>query len=176
MAKLRDFELTDQEAKKRVYRFPKTKVTVMTVADRIGCLLIAVSTTELTLMSNEAGGQTVAEKAAHRLTCNLGGITAQEVWTIGEGHPSRATAPIISKTLPVATPRHRLEAYATLTPSRVAVGARNSPQEAFRKIARHSGEQCSIGFQPVFRSSECGRQDDRPRRTSHRQIVHESQG
>jgi hypothetical protein len=29
------------------------------------------------------------------------------------------------------------------------VGARNSPQEAFRQIARHSGEQCSIGFQPV---------------------------
>jgi hypothetical protein len=36
MAKLSDFELTDQEAKKRTYRFPKTKVTVMTVADRKG--------------------------------------------------------------------------------------------------------------------------------------------
>jgi hypothetical protein len=36
MAKLNDFELTDQEAKKRTYRFPKTKVTVMTVADRKG--------------------------------------------------------------------------------------------------------------------------------------------
>jgi hypothetical protein len=34
MAELNDFELTDQEAKKRIYRFPKTKVTVMTVADR----------------------------------------------------------------------------------------------------------------------------------------------
>ena len=30
------------------------------------------------------------------------------------------------------------------------MGARNSPQEAFRQTARHSGEQCSIGFQPVF--------------------------
>ncbi|HSZ79796.1 MAG TPA: hypothetical protein VK775_20480 [Chthoniobacterales bacterium] len=36
MAKLSHFELTDQEAKKRIYRFPKTKVTVMTVADRKG--------------------------------------------------------------------------------------------------------------------------------------------
>jgi hypothetical protein len=36
VAKLGDFELTDQEAKKRIYRFPKTKVTVMTVADRKG--------------------------------------------------------------------------------------------------------------------------------------------
>ena len=36
MAELNDFELTDQEAKKRIYRFPKTKVTVMTVADRKG--------------------------------------------------------------------------------------------------------------------------------------------
>src|SRR5271170_2141912 len=45
--------------------------------------------------------------------------------------------------------RHRLEAYATLHRSVVAVGARNSPQKAFREIARHSGEQCSIGFQPV---------------------------
>jgi hypothetical protein len=36
MTKLSDFELTDQEAKKRIYRFPKTKVTVMTVADRKG--------------------------------------------------------------------------------------------------------------------------------------------
>jgi hypothetical protein len=32
----------------------------------------------------------------------------------------------------------------------VAVGAQNSRQEAFPEIARHSGEQCSIGFQPVF--------------------------
>jgi hypothetical protein len=30
------------------------------------------------------------------------------------------------------------------------VGAWNSPQEGFRQIARHSREQCSIGFQPVF--------------------------
>ena len=36
VAKLGNFELTDQEAKKRIYRFPKTKVTVMTVADRKG--------------------------------------------------------------------------------------------------------------------------------------------
>lgn len=36
MAKLGDFELTDQEAKTRTYRFPKTKVTVMTVADHKG--------------------------------------------------------------------------------------------------------------------------------------------
>jgi hypothetical protein len=39
--------------------------------------------------------------------------------------------------------------YATLHPRVVAVGARNSRQEAIRDIARHSGEQCSIGFQPV---------------------------
>lgn len=36
VAKLSDFELTDQEAKPRRYRFPKTKVTVITVADRKG--------------------------------------------------------------------------------------------------------------------------------------------
>ncbi len=36
VAKLSDFELTDQEAKPRRYRFPKEKVTVMTVADRKG--------------------------------------------------------------------------------------------------------------------------------------------
>ena len=36
VAKLSDFELTDQEAKPRRYRFPKAKVTVMTVADRKG--------------------------------------------------------------------------------------------------------------------------------------------
>jgi hypothetical protein len=36
MAELNDFELTDQEAKKRIYRFQKTKITVMTVADRKG--------------------------------------------------------------------------------------------------------------------------------------------
>ena len=36
VAKLGNFELTDQEANKRTYRFPKTKVTVMTVADQKG--------------------------------------------------------------------------------------------------------------------------------------------
>jgi len=40
--------------------------------------LIAVSTTELTLMNNEAAGQTAAEKTAHGLTCNLDAISAQE--------------------------------------------------------------------------------------------------
>ena len=34
--RLSDFELTDQDTKTRSYRFPKTKVTVMTVADRTG--------------------------------------------------------------------------------------------------------------------------------------------
>jgi cytochrome oxidase Cu insertion factor (SCO1/SenC/PrrC family) len=34
--KLTDFELTDQDAKTRSYRFPKAKVTVMTVADHKG--------------------------------------------------------------------------------------------------------------------------------------------
>ena len=34
--KLSDFELTDQNARTRSYRFPKTKVTVMTVADHKG--------------------------------------------------------------------------------------------------------------------------------------------
>jgi hypothetical protein len=53
-------------------------------------------------------------------------------------------------------PRHRLEAYATRHPRVVAVGARNPRQEAFRDIARHSGKQCSIGFQPVSGySSSC---------------------
>lgn len=33
---LADFELTDQDAKPRIYRFPKTKITVMTVADHKG--------------------------------------------------------------------------------------------------------------------------------------------
>lgn len=36
VAKLSDFELADQHAKSRSYRFPKTKVTVMTVADHKG--------------------------------------------------------------------------------------------------------------------------------------------
>jgi len=34
--KLADFDLTDQHGKLRRYRFPKSKVTVMTVADREG--------------------------------------------------------------------------------------------------------------------------------------------
>ncbi len=34
--KLSDFELTDQDAKTRSYRFPKAKVTLMTVADHKG--------------------------------------------------------------------------------------------------------------------------------------------
>jgi hypothetical protein len=34
--KLTDFDLTDQDAKPRSYRFPKTKVTVMTIADHKG--------------------------------------------------------------------------------------------------------------------------------------------
>jgi hypothetical protein len=41
VAKLSDFELTDQEANKRTYRFPKTKVTVMAVADRKGAAQLA---------------------------------------------------------------------------------------------------------------------------------------
>src|ERR1700751_5671433 len=41
-------------------------------------LLMAISTTELTLMSNEAAGQQAAEKTAHGLTCNLDGIPSQE--------------------------------------------------------------------------------------------------
>jgi hypothetical protein len=36
VAKLGDFELTDQEVNERTYRFPKTKVTVITVADQKG--------------------------------------------------------------------------------------------------------------------------------------------
>jgi hypothetical protein len=38
---------------------------------------IAISTTELTLVSNEAVGQ-VAENPDHKLTCNLDGIPSQE--------------------------------------------------------------------------------------------------
>jgi len=36
VAVLKDFALTDQDAKTRSYRFPKSKVTVMTVADHKG--------------------------------------------------------------------------------------------------------------------------------------------
>jgi hypothetical protein len=36
MIQLSDFELTDQQAKRRTYRFPKTKVTLMTIADHKG--------------------------------------------------------------------------------------------------------------------------------------------
>ena len=36
LAKITDFELTDQDEKLRTYRFPKAKVTVMTVADHKG--------------------------------------------------------------------------------------------------------------------------------------------
>jgi hypothetical protein len=41
-------------------------------------LLMAISTTELTLISNEARGQKVAQKTAPGLTCNLDGIPSQE--------------------------------------------------------------------------------------------------
>src|SRR6201991_4762129 len=41
-------------------------------------LLIAIATTELALMRNEAVGQKVAEEAAHGLTCNLDAIPSQE--------------------------------------------------------------------------------------------------
>jgi hypothetical protein len=34
--KLTDFQLTDQDSKTRTYRFPKSKITVMTVADHKG--------------------------------------------------------------------------------------------------------------------------------------------
>jgi hypothetical protein len=39
--KLRDFELSDQHEQSRQYRFPKTKVTVMTVADHRGSSQLA---------------------------------------------------------------------------------------------------------------------------------------
>ena len=39
--KLTDFDLTDQDAKPRSYRFPKAKVTVMTVADHKGSSQLA---------------------------------------------------------------------------------------------------------------------------------------
>ena len=39
--KLADFELTDQDAKPRAYRFPKSKVTLMTVADHKGSSQLA---------------------------------------------------------------------------------------------------------------------------------------
>lgn len=41
VGKLSDFDLTDQDAQPRVYRFPKTKVTVMTVADHKGSAQLA---------------------------------------------------------------------------------------------------------------------------------------
>lgn len=36
LARLTDFELTDQDQRTRTYRFPKSKVTVMTIADHKG--------------------------------------------------------------------------------------------------------------------------------------------
>ena len=41
-------------------------------------LWMAIFIAELTLMSNEAAGQQVAEKPAHGLTCNLDGIPSQD--------------------------------------------------------------------------------------------------
>jgi hypothetical protein len=41
VVKLTDFELTDQDAKPRIYRFPKDKVTLMTIADREGSRQLA---------------------------------------------------------------------------------------------------------------------------------------
>jgi hypothetical protein len=41
VTKISDFELADQEAKPRRYRFPKSKVTVMAVADRKGATQLA---------------------------------------------------------------------------------------------------------------------------------------
>jgi hypothetical protein len=69
----------------------------------------------------------------------------------GEGKRRKfwVITPIISKVWPVANPDTGWKPNATLHRRVVAVGARNSRQEAFREIARSSGEQCSIGFQPV---------------------------
>src|SRR3984957_6523166 len=41
-------------------------------------LVVAITTTGSTLMSNKAAGQQIAEKTAPGLTCNLDGIPAQE--------------------------------------------------------------------------------------------------
>lgn len=41
MEKLTNFELTDQDAKTRAYNFPKARVTVMTIADRVGSAQLA---------------------------------------------------------------------------------------------------------------------------------------
>ena len=41
-------------------------------------LLMAITTTGLTLMSNEAAGQQIPEKSAQGLTCNLDAIPTQE--------------------------------------------------------------------------------------------------
>jgi hypothetical protein len=41
-------------------------------------LWIAISATDLTMMSNEAAGQQIAEKTAHGFTCNLDGIPAED--------------------------------------------------------------------------------------------------
>jgi hypothetical protein len=62
----------------------------------------------------------------------------------------RATTPIDSKGLPVATPTQAGSlCYATLTPSRASGRRAELPSGSIRQIARHFGEQCSIGFQPV---------------------------
>ena len=45
--------------------------------------------------------------------------------------------------------RYRLEAYATLRRCQVAAGTRKRLQEDFHTSACQSGEQSSIGFQPV---------------------------
>ena len=83
-------------------------------------------------------------------------------WHCWRCSPGAGNHSIIPSCSPLQT-RHRLEAYATLHRRVVKVGARNSRQEAFRKIARHSGEHCSIGFQPVSGfGSETGRNPNGP--------------
>jgi hypothetical protein len=45
---------------------------------RIVWLLIAIATTGLMLMNDEAAGQQSTEKRAHRLTCNIGAIPPEQ--------------------------------------------------------------------------------------------------
>jgi hypothetical protein len=60
-----------------IKRYVPRSLRAMTVPERPR-LQSRNLTTELTLMSNDAAGQQVAEKTAHGLTCNLDGIPSQE--------------------------------------------------------------------------------------------------
>jgi hypothetical protein len=93
-----------------------------------------------------SAGQTAQRdrpEGARGLSQGLNGAKIRAVWD--RSAPRKRTVAIS----PGFQPRHRLEAYATLTPSRDGRGARNPRQKAFRRALDTPEDQCSIGFQPV---------------------------